>query len=108
MTPETVNIVRGQWFDPPGYYYGEAMAGPLCRDCHRDAGHDDDDAHPIPYDTEADTPTHCHKCDALIAHDLTRDGYEYVAEALADGAGRPDVLAAWREEWGAIIERGAY
>lgn len=95
-------------FDVVGYYYGECMGGPLCPDCHREEGHapDDPDAHPIFGDGEADTPTHCLNCEALLAHNLTPDGMEYVRDALTDGTGRPDVLAAWRTAYGYVMDQG--
>lgn len=61
-----------------------------------------DDSEPIWDDTESDTPTHCWHCEALILHGLTPDGYAYVAEALAFGGGRPEILAMWRDAYGDV------
>ena len=49
-------------------------------------------------DTTRDTPTHCHECRALIEHDLTDEGYAYIAQGMIDGfrEGRQDdVVAQW-------------
>lgn len=50
-------------------------------------------------DSEADTPTHCHKCETLIEHNLTADGRQYVADAVlayfASNRGRKEILAQW-------------
>jgi hypothetical protein len=88
-------------FDVVGYYYGEAMAGPFCPDCHAATAGDSHDSnlHPVFRDSEADTPSHCLACDALIRHDLTPDGIEYVRDAVQAGDGDAAVLAAWREAY---------
>jgi hypothetical protein len=48
---------------------------------------------------EADTPTHCSRCEALIPHRLTMDGLEYVREAYREAAagrgGRRCIVRAW-------------
>lgn len=58
---------------------------------------------PIFRSSEADTPTHCSKCEALIPHALTSDGYAYVGHALVehakDGFGRAPILKQWVEEY---------
>ena len=58
-----------------------------------------EDPAPIFFNNESDTPTHCVKCEALIDHALTSDGYEYVAEAIADfltnDSGRYKIVMAW-------------
>jgi hypothetical protein len=50
-------------------------------------------------DSESDSPTQCAKCEAVICHDLTPDGAEYVIEAIGEfitGNGHtPDVMAQW-------------
>lgn len=86
-------------FDVTGFYYGEAMAGPLCPGCHAAKGYaaDDPDAVPIFRDSEGDHPTHCEGCGGLIPHELTPDGIEYVRDAVESGDGDPATLAAWRE-----------
>lgn len=45
---------------------------------------------------ESDTPQHCDHCGAFLDNPLTDDGRQYVAAALADGRGAPDILAIWR------------
>lgn len=75
-----------------------------CVGCHDPAawpGSGDWEA-PLPIFTsdEHDTPTHCAACGDLIAHALTDAGREYVADALDRRQGRPEVLDAWREEYG--------
>lgn len=39
---------------------------------------------PITYDQKSDTPTHCYKCGEVIEHTLTREGAEYVLEAIRE------------------------
>ena len=55
-------------------------------------------------DTDADTPTHCRQCGAVIRHDLTADGARYVMDAIAEfiaGDGHnPDVMAQWWDAYG--------
>jgi|SRR5581483_7724006 len=55
-------------------------------------------------DGESDSPTHCCKCSAVIAHDLTIDGAVYVRDAIAEfisGNGHaPDVMAQWWDAYG--------
>lgn len=54
---------------------------------------------------ESDTPTHCGICEALIPHQLTNYGMDYVREALADAVkadnhfGRRAIVRAWVEEY---------
>jgi hypothetical protein len=57
---------------------------------------------------EADTPTHCERCEALIPHRLTSEGLEYVREAYRNeaaalmgnrGGGRPCIVRAWVLEY---------
>lgn len=99
---------HGGALDVVGYYYGEAMGGPLCPDCHREEGHapEDPDAHAIFGDSEGDTPTHCEACESLLAHDLTPDGVAYVREKLREGSGRPGILAAWRNAYAHALDEG--
>lgn len=49
---------------------------------------------------EADTPTHCDKCNTFLGNPLTADGYAYVRGAISDGGGNPEVLAEWAEFYG--------
>lgn len=56
----------------------------------------------ICFNDESDSVTHCCKCSAVIAHDLTIDGARYVlssiTEFIANGADNghdPDVMAQW-------------
>ena len=57
------------------------------------------DIGPVFADSETDTPNHCETCEALIPERLTDDGVAYVADALASGDGRAEVLALWRDQW---------
>jgi hypothetical protein len=43
------------------------------------------DAPTIFTNSESDSPTHCHECGRLIAHDLTDAGLRYVAESVLQG-----------------------
>ena len=56
------------------------------------------------HDSEADTPTHCVECEALIDHALTSWGHQYVAEAIADflanDSGRYKIVMAWALNYG--------
>lgn len=59
-------------------------------------------------DSESDTPTHCRQCGAVITHDLTREGGEYVKDAVAElisepGSHTADVIAQW---WAAYAGTG--
>lgn len=116
-------MVKGLDMEPIGFYPFSKGVGaylePVCADCYERHGMDDeggdrcdaltccgwrrDDSEPI-WETagESDTPTHCAVCEALIPHRLTREGYAYVAEALALGSGRPDILAAWRAAYAGV------
>jgi hypothetical protein len=78
------------------------MVGPFCADCIAGMGDDQSgpDFHPVFFTDEADTPTHCEKCEALMVHDLTPDGIAYVREALQAGTGRREVRDAWRNAYG--------
>lgn len=51
-------------------------------------------------DTESDTPAHCRRCEVLIPHRLTDEGYAYVHAALAENGGRPCIHKAWWNEYG--------
>lgn len=54
-------------------------------------------------DTEADSPTHCTTCSAVIDHALTDDGYAYVLEAVAQcfTAGKQNpVTVQWIDAYG--------
>jgi hypothetical protein len=52
---------------------------------------------------EADTPQHCGQCGVFLENPLTRDGLDYVAEAIGDyvyhGDGSLDVLHAWARRY---------
>lgn len=83
-----------------------------CADCHDPdawAGFEDwvEPIH-IFAGTEADAPTHCTVCEALIPHALTEEGLAYVAEMLADDGGRPEIEAQWVEEYGNQLEELAH
>lgn len=62
---------------------------------------------PIFYNMEADTPTHCVGCRALIPHELTSEGYAYVWSALQEGTGDREVLDAWKDLYGPPPEADA-
>lgn len=96
-----------------GYYpsAGDFHLDPACPDCHEAHGIDrceccmayvHDDSEPIFDDSSSDTPTHCTFCEAIIPHRLTREGYDYIAEALTFGQGRPEILAVWRETYAGV------
>lgn len=88
-----------------GYYVGEDMFGPYCPNCY--AATMTPDGEPRESDTpifacghEADTPSHCGLCEALIPHDLTPDGVEYVRDAvrrLQAGEGREEIVRQWQD-----------
>lgn len=77
----------------------------LCPECFEGEGWPREDASAIFRSDEADTPTHCERCDGLIRHGLTPDGIEYVREAVEDhadtgkGCHGPSVIDLWREEY---------
>lgn len=98
--------------DVIGHYIGRDMFGPYCPDCYellwRQGGPDREQDAPIFRDTEGDYPSHCEHCNALIPHELTPDGFDYVREAVrkaAEGSGD-----TWRamiaEQWRAHYLRG--
>jgi hypothetical protein len=55
-------------------------------------------------ESEADSPTHCHVCEALIPHRLTREGCADVAERLREhldgNGGRAEIQRAWFDAYG--------
>lgn len=69
-------------------------------------------------DDESDSVTHCRECGAVIVHDLTAEGGEYVKEAIAElisepGSHTADVIAQWTDayedrfgdkDWADILE----
>ena len=78
---------------------GQIVEDAICIDCVRSNQIDvPQEWEPIFHDMEADTPTHCSMCEALIPHTLTTDGMEYVREAILSG-GRPEILAQWIMEY---------
>jgi hypothetical protein len=104
-----------------GYYVDCDDA--VCRDC-APAGFDNGDYSQWPgfegweepiaifMDAEADTPTHCTECGAVIAHDLTPDGESHVLEAIADLAGDPgshsaEVVAQWWDAYSGHMYPGS-
>jgi hypothetical protein len=100
---------RRKVYEPVGYYFGGSDA--ICADCvaaeaglaaevQHDSDTGDDQIAAIFPDTESDSPEHCLQCEALILHNLTADGYAYVAEALADGGGRMEILNTWQAAYG--------
>ena len=93
-----------------GYYVSPDMLGPFCPDCYArvinpDGGERELDVPIFAIGHEADTPSHCELCEALIPHDLTPDGIEYVREAVqaciddAPGAGRRGIVEQWRRQY---------
>jgi hypothetical protein len=97
-----------------GYYLDCDDA--VCADCVTEAELREDDRvdpenlpNPIFDYSESDTPTHCIRCEALIAHALTGDGYDYVREAVRDfflvKRGRREILAQWVAQYGREIFR---
>ena len=57
----------------------------------------------------SDSPTHCCDCEALIAHELTSDGLDYVAETIEDAICNPGdhrrcIVRQWAAEYGAAAE----
>lgn len=104
-------------YEALGFYplHGDAYGDPFCADCapkHADGACTPecctpwtlDEAEAITSDMEADAPTHCTACEALIHHSLTPDGAAYVWEALEIGTGRPEILAVWRDAYAREIE----
>jgi len=76
------------------YVYDAAL---ICEDCAQTVQGADG-----PYGDgggEADCPQHCDMCGTFLDNPLTWDGYAYVADAIADGHGNPDVLALWRARY---------
>ena len=49
---------------------------------------------------EADTPTHCGKCDQPLGNPLTSDGWDYVRERLREGTGNLAILGGWAARYG--------
>lgn len=49
---------------------------------------------------EADCPQHCADCGEFLRNRLTSEGRRYVAQALIDYTGDPDVLEEWADEYG--------
>ncbi len=93
--------------DPNGYYLfardGSGYVGILCDDCAATADLDDSVELEPAGANETDTPTHCDRCEALIVEALTDEGIEYVRQALEEADGRPEVLAAWLQAFGAYL-----
>jgi hypothetical protein len=95
-----------------GWYAGEDMHGPYCPDCYAEMGlaGGDTDTPIFAYGHEADAPSHCAVCEALIPHDLTPDGIEYVREAVREAAENPGdtwramITGQWRDRY---LEGGA-
>lgn len=105
----TISISNGFTLaNPSGYYVfnnGGDHLGTVC------AEHDDTvtsdrglDFEPLGYWVELDNPIHCDYCEALIVTRLTREGVEYVVEALDYPTGRPNVLAAWKRGFADQLE----
>ena len=91
-------------FGPIGYYLDcDTAVCDECFDPDQWQGFEDcSEPLPISEDDEADTPTHCARCEELIAHALTPDGIAYVEEAYARasvGDGRKCIVKQWVLEY---------
>lgn len=89
-------------FDEHNDVYIVPLCPPCALACAKETGHEDipQSWEPLGHlSGEADTPTHCEECDALIWHPLTPEGYEYVKEHCDAGDGDPLILAAWRKAY---------
>ena len=91
------------------YIFNAAL---LCEDCGDDAKvaigekwaegaaeYDDSEHYPqaCPNEDWADSPCHCDNCHVLLDHiSMTKDGEEYVREALLANTGDREVLESWR------------
>lgn len=88
---------------PQGFYLlatpHEMTETLYCGDCLRERGIPQDAT--VPDTGEADTPRHCDRCRVLTDGSLTSVGY--VADALAEASGDPDVLDAWADRWGTLV-----
>lgn len=80
--------------DVIGYVVNECSV--ICADCLEEGEADDS---PLFATSETDSPTHCERCEALLPEALTSDGEAYVREVVAEGSGRPEILAEWRAQW---------
>lgn len=78
------------------------IGGFVCEACARPGDE------PVRGDTYADTPTHCEECEDLLPIPLTDDGYDYVAENIAEyvvnGSGRGEVVRAWARAFPLALE----
>jgi hypothetical protein len=98
-------------YEPIGYYVDSDTA--YCADCYTD-----DDFYgfegwtepiAIPSHSEADSPTHCARCESLIPEVMTDAGIRYVADSVLPAIqaslegrevdGRPCILKQWWEEY---------
>lgn len=100
----TIEIIdKGSvYFNPNGFYVviDDQAIVPLCADCAEAARPDGIPEEWEPLGAgEVDGPTHCDTCGALIVERLTPDGVDYVRGAIAQGAGRAEILEAWREAY---------
>lgn len=83
-------------------YTATADGSAYCSACVRSIG---GGMVPIFANDEADTPTHCTRCEALIPHALTAEGYDYVADAIGEHLrdpetnGRACIVAAWFRQY---------
>lgn len=87
----------GSYWTPNGYYalIGDVFVGPYCPECWKRDDVATPDYETVTWDHETDTPVHCDLCRALLVTSLTRDGVEYVRDAIAENTGDADVLAVW-------------
>ena len=113
MSTELTIYDHASPFDPNGYYpvVGNDIVGiALCVDCadngdRMGAAIEGDEWEPISYHHETDCPVHCDSCEALIFTTLTKDGQNYVVDAIIDGSGRAEVKRAWMTAWPTISQK---
>lgn len=53
---------------------------------------------------EADCPQHCDTCGKFLRNPLTPDGENYVVDAIEQGDGDAEILAAWRDEYSYLFD----
>ena len=100
-TDADVAIIHGSYREPAGYHvFADDGSGytdvTLCTDCYAHDNAPDRDE-PIGYWHETDSPIHCTACDALLVTTLTRDGIEWLRDAIASPYGRDNIKSAWRD-----------
>jgi hypothetical protein len=103
-TNTDISIIYGTYSTPAGYYLFSPdgfgyLDLTLCKDCYSslDDRCDEDcaDDEPIGYWHETDAPVHCTACYALLVTSLTRDGVEWLRDAIVSPHGRDYIKRAW-------------